>query len=184
MARQLVIHLQGGFSLINFFSYFTNLSNLFAAAVLLIDAIKGLSKHEARVDDRIRFASTVNMAVVGIVFAILLRDVDLGALLPWVNFVLHYLMPCVIVLDWLLQPPYKPIRMQHLLLTLVFPALYLAYVLARGSLTGWYPYPFLNPVNTGGYAGVAGYSAGITACFVASGWVLMKLGNRHRPARP
>lgn len=45
------------------------------------------------------------MALVGIVFGALLRDVDLGDLLPWVNTVHHYIMPVVVVLDWLYQPP-------------------------------------------------------------------------------
>jgi len=45
------------------------------------------------------------MAIVGIVYGILLRDEDLGALLPWINVVLHYVMPVVVVLDWLYQPP-------------------------------------------------------------------------------
>lgn len=32
----------------------------------------------------------VAMAVVGIVFSVPLQDTDLGTLLPWVNFVVHY----------------------------------------------------------------------------------------------
>ena len=31
VGRQLVIHVESGFSVVNFFSYFTNLSNLLAA---------------------------------------------------------------------------------------------------------------------------------------------------------
>lgn len=42
------------------------------------------------------------MVVVGIVFALLLRTMDLGSLLPWVNFLLDYVMPAVVLLDWLL----------------------------------------------------------------------------------
>ena len=49
-----------------------------------------------------------------------MRDVDLGALLPWVNFVLHYVMPVAIVLDWLLKPPVAKLQAQHLALALVF----------------------------------------------------------------
>ncbi|GGC77045.1 Pr6Pr family membrane protein [Undibacterium terreum] len=179
MGWQLAIHLGGGYSIINFFSYFTNLSNFFAALVLLFGAIQFFARKEtAGPGDLLRAASVVNMSVVGIVFAVLLRNVDLGALLPWVNFVLHTLMPCVVVLDWLLQPPTAKLGRRQLLQVLVFPAVYLAYTLLRGSSTGWYPYPFLNPAHAGGYGGVAAYSIGITLTFVFAALLLFAIGNK------
>ena len=76
---QLGIHLGFGFSVVNFFSFFTNLSNLFAATVLLLGAIGFfVSPQRLKASTRVRYISTVNMAIVGIVFAVLLRDVDLG----------------------------------------------------------------------------------------------------------
>ena len=175
---QLSIHLSHGYDVLNFFSYFTNLSNLFAAVVLLLGAyhlgVKSTAQNEA-----LRAASVANMVVVGVVFAVLLRDVDLGSLLPWINFVLHTLMPCVVVADWLLQPPRAKLGARQLLLALVFPAVYLLYVLVRGSSIGWYPYPFLNPALVGGYAGVAAYAAGLTATFVAVACLVMAVGNKR-----
>jgi len=38
IGRQLAVHVQLRLDLVNFFSYFTNLSNLFAAAVLILGA--------------------------------------------------------------------------------------------------------------------------------------------------
>ena len=175
---QLGIHFRLGFSVVNFFSFFTNLSNLFAAAVLLLGAI-GFFVNPQRLNasTRIRYISTVNMAIVGIVFAVLLRDVDLGSLLPWINFVLHYVMPCVVVLDWLLAPPERRLRSADLMSALIFPVLYLGYVVLRGYSVNWYPYPFLNPVEVGGYGIVALYSLGIALTFLAAGGSLMFLGN-------
>ena len=145
------------------------------ALLLSVFSSKGKSR------DLIRYVSTVNMIVVGLVFTILLRNVDLGALLPWVNYVLHYLMPITIVLDWLLSPPVSRLDSRNILLALAFPAAYLAYVIVRGADTGWYPYPFLDPAKVGGYGGVATYSLGIAATFVLAAWVLPALGNRiHR----
>ena len=60
----------------------------------------------------------------------------------------------------------------------MFPLLYLVYVLIRGSIIGWYPYPFLNPAQAGGYGGVTLYSLGICVAFAAIGGVLMTLGNK------
>ncbi len=178
IATQLAIHVRGGFSVLNFFSYFTNLSNLFASTVLLLGASRlSSSGGKPRVSDQLRYVSVVNMAIVGVVFAVLLRDVDLGALLPWVNVVLHYVMPCGVVLDWLLQPPQGKLGVKPMAVCQVFPMCYLAYVLYRGHLTGWYPYPFLNPANVGGYAGVGTYTAGIAIALFAASVVFLVVGN-------
>src|SRR3984893_370373 len=163
MASQLAVHVRMGASVVNFFSYFTNLSNLLAAGILLLTAKpRGASAWI----DRGRAISAMNMAVVGIVFTLLLRNEDLGALQPWVNFVLHDLMPCVVVLDWLLNPPSIRLGVRNLMQFLAFPAAYLAYCLLRGAQTGWYPYPFLNPARVNGYGGVLLYAAGITVIFL------------------
>jgi hypothetical protein len=114
-----------------------------------------------------------------VVFAVLLRNLPLGALLPWVNFVLHYLMPCVMVFDWLLWPPRQRLNLGALAACLPFPLLYLGYTLLRGRAFGWYPYPFLNPAKTGGYGGVTAYALGITALFLIVGFALLAAANRR-----
>lgn len=177
IGQQLMLHIAASYSVVNFFSYFTNLSNLLAAVVLLI-SVFGRSAMSAATLDLLRYASVVNMTVVGLVFAALLRNVDLGGLLPWVNFVLHYIMPVVIVLDWLLQPPATKLQAKHLGIAFVFPALYIGYVVLRGASMGWYPYPFLNPANVGGYGGVAMYAVGIAVTFFIAAWALLAIGNR------
>ena len=142
IATQLTIHIIAGFSIINFFSYFTNLSNLIAALVF-IGATQAITNNYNFDNDFWRAQSAINMSVVGIVFVTLLRSADLGALLPWVNFVLHYLMPIVVLFEWLLNPPKQRFGLRDALLCQIFPVLYLAYTMIRGALIGWYPYPFL-----------------------------------------
>jgi hypothetical protein len=181
IATQLVIHVSSSFSVVNFFSFYTNLSNLFAMIILLIGAFQLLLHREATVlMDLLRGAAVSQMAVVGIVFVALLRDVDLGALLPWVNTSLHYVMPVAVVIEWLLMPPQRKLGAKQLLLCQVFPVLYVAYTLVRGAIIGWYPYPFLNPANVGGYSGVAIYAIAIAVvCFAVSA-SLFALANRLR----
>ena len=174
IGQQLILHVEASYSVLNFFSYFTNLSNLCAVFVLLLSVF--FDKEKSR--DLVRYISAVNMAIVGLVFAVLLRDVDLGALLPWVNYMLHYVMPVAIVLDWLLRPPASRLRSESLFLAMAFPSAYLTYVILRGADTGWYPYPFLNPANVGGYGGVAMYACGIAAAFVLAALALLAVGNR------
>lgn len=178
IATQLAIQVRNGLSILNYFSYFTNLSNLFAAIVLLFGASRVFFGRGTRtLSDQFRYMSVVNMAIVGIVFTVLLRGVDLGSLLPWVNVVLHYVMPCAVVIDWLLQPSRVKLGVKQIGFCQVVPALYLVYVLCRGHLTGWYPYPFLNPANVGGYTGVGAYAAGIGAAFFFASSLLSVVSN-------
>ena len=180
LGRQLLVQVQMGFSVVNFFSYFTNLSNLFAALVLIGGAIqffRGADRSKSY--EVARVVSVVNMGVVGVVYVALLRNVDLGALLPWVNVVLHYVMPCVVVLDWLVQPSKPRPKLPMLLLCQIFPVIYLTYVLTRAHSTGWVPYPFLDPAKVGGYPGVASYSVGIAVTFLVASWCVLALGHKR-----
>ena len=45
--------------------------------------------------------------------------------------------------------------------------------------SAWYPYDFIDPGEVGGYGGVALYSLGITAGFLAVALVVI-LGSNHR----
>jgi hypothetical protein len=176
---QLTVHASYGFDVVNFFSYFTNLSNIFAAVVLLIGAVYLIQGRAPTANqEAIRGASVVAMAIVGVVFSVLLRNEDLGTLAPWVNFVLHYLMPVVVVVDWLVQPPTTPMGTRQIAYWLIYPFLYLVYTIIRGPQAKFYPYPFLNPAKVGGYGGVALYSLAIFVMFLVFGGILAYLANR------
>ncbi|MHA7304477.1 Pr6Pr family membrane protein [Arthrobacter sp. TMN-49] len=184
VGTQLGVHISNGFSALNFFSYFTNLGNIFAAVVLLVESVlTWRGKELGPLWHVLRCVSVVAMALVGIVFSALLREVDLGSLLPWVNTWLHYVMPVVVVADWLIQSPRKPIPLRSLWIAVLFPLAYLAYSLLRGAITGWYAYPFLNPSN-GGYGAVAITCVLIAVAFVTASVVLILLANKFRPLVP
>jgi hypothetical protein len=165
--------------LFDFFSYFTILSNIFAAIMLIIGSFYLFSKRKpTHSEDVIRSASVLYMTVTGIVFALLLSGQNLGLLLPWVNDVLHKLMPVIVIADWLYQPSRTKLQVKQSLLLLVFPLAYLGYSLIRGPIAGWYPYLFLNPSKSGGYAGVAAYCVGILVLFFVLSWLLRVSGNK------
>jgi hypothetical protein len=173
IGTQFTIHVDLGFSAVNFFSYFTNLSNLFGAVVLIGAGMRDLTRQPPSPSfDRLRYVSAVNLAIVGVVFALLLRNADLGSLQPWVNSLLHIVVPIAVVIDWFIDRPTTPITRADLVRLQLLPALYLAYVLLRGNTTGWYPYPFLNPANVGGAGGVAVYAVAIAAAFAVAGVAL------------
>lgn len=151
-----------GFSLVNFLSFFTILSNLVAAAALILAARPGSRPAWL---DRLRAASVLYLASTGLVFATLLADlpVELQLTVPWVDTVLHRVAPVLVVLDWLLDPPRHRLRVTDAAAALVPPLVWTGYTLLRGPIVDWYPYPFLDP-RPDGYPGVA-----LTCVLVAAG---------------
>jgi hypothetical protein len=99
-------------------------------------------------------------------------------------FLLHYVLPVMVLLDWLLFRPYGQARWRDLLGWMLFPLSYAALVLARGSLlTGRYPYPFLNP-NRQGWSGVGLWIVALTAGFALVGALLIAADRLRRPKMP
>jgi len=137
---------------VNFFSYFTIQSNLIGAAVLLYLAVRA-GDRSARVDWW-RGAASVYLTITFFVVIFLLSHTDVGLQLPWVDFVLHKLVPVVIVADYLIDPPRTRLSIRDGLLWLIFPLAWLGYTMIRGPIADWYPYPFLDPAD-GGYGPVA-----------------------------
>jgi hypothetical protein len=178
IVQAVFLQTEGLFNPFNYLGYFTNISNIFASVVFIFSALY-LVKHRkpSPRDDIIRGAATLYMAVTGLVYVTLLSGEDLGLLMPWVNIVTHILMPIAVIADWLFQPPLSKITFKRALLWLIFPGVYLVYSLIRGSIVGWYPYPFLNPEKVDGYGGVALYCAAILMAFLVLGWLLGKFGS-------
>ncbi len=173
IAIQAARHISAGFPLLNFVNYFTVLSNAIAGTVLLIGAYLGLiRKAPPAWYDSTRGAATLYMTVVGLVFVTLLRKEDLGNLLPWINTVHHYLMPVMMVADWVFVSPAHRPMIRDVIRWFIFPVVYVVYTLVRGAQIGWYPYPFLNPAVVGGAGVVALYVAAMLATFMALGLAL------------
>jgi hypothetical protein len=171
---QLAITVQRGGSVVNFLSFFTIDSNLLAAFVLFIVGVGALAGvAPQRSFAFLRGAATLYMVITGIVFALLLAGLEqrLQVTVPWINVVLHYVMPVVMLVDWLLFPPKFRFPFKQVLFWLVFPLLYLTYSLLRGSLVGWYPYPFLD-VPQVGWLGVIVISFAIAIGAMALAWLL------------
>lgn len=148
---QFAKHITSGFPLVNFFSYFTILANGIAGVVLLTGALFGVARRDPpRWYALARATAALFMTVVGLVFVTLLRNVDLGGLLPWINTVHHYVMPVAMLVDWISAPPRHAPSGRDMLLLFSFPLLYVVFVLVRDAATAWYPYPFFNPAAVGG----------------------------------
>ncbi len=110
-------------------------------------------------------------------FALLLADTDVDTAVVWVDRVLHRVLPVVLTIDWLIDPPSAT---HHLaagsLWWLAYPVAWVTYTMIRGALTDRYPYPFLDPAN-GGYGAVAIYTAAILVGALLAIGAIMWAGN-------
>lgn len=180
LAGSITAALITAYTSINFFFYFTILSNVLAAILMLALAIRPNLVGTLATP---RGAVTLYMTITGIVYATLLRPIeaDVGLVEPWINWVLHSLGPTAVLIDWLLFPPDRRLRTTSLWLWLVVPAAFLVVALIRGPIVGFYPYPFLDPREIG-YGGVAAYSVGILLLFLLVGVFLRWWGNERGQA--
>lgn len=167
----------------NFFSFFTILSNVSAAVVLLIAAVRFVRRRPAaghpEVDSpalatALAWVSTY-MIVTGVVYNLLLRGLPLQPeTVGWSNEILHVWGPLFLLLDVLLGSGRRRLPWTAALGAAIFPIAWIVYTLLRAPLitnptTGapfWYPYPFLDP-STGGWGSVAVYIVVIALAIVA-----------------
>lgn len=130
----------------NFFSFFTIEANLLAAFTFLVTGVAALRSRGQSQFVMLRGFATLAMTLTGIIYFLLLRGLEeqLQIPVPWVNTVLHYIIPAAIFADWIIAPPPQIVSFKRSLVWVLFPALYVPYSLIRGAIVDWYPYPFLN----------------------------------------
>ncbi|WP_102157433.1 Pr6Pr family membrane protein [Zhihengliuella halotolerans] len=181
----------------NFLSFFTIESNLLAAAVLLVAAIRSFRARGREAQDPAWLATllvcaSTYMIVTGVVYNVLLRGIELpqGQTVPWSNEVLHVVGPLVMLLDVLLAPRRRALPWAAIGVVVLYPIAWATYTLLRANtviapLSGdpwWYPYPFLDPHLQGGYGVVAAYIAAIAVLISLAGWGVIAAGRRRARA--
>ncbi|MEE1787453.1 Pr6Pr family membrane protein [Streptomyces sp. SP17BM10] len=172
----------GTTGVVNYFGYFTILSNAAAVVVLTLGGLGGLTGpagliSRRPVPDPVRGAVVLYLVITGLVYGTVLAKYPDQLTIPWVNDVLHRVVPLAVLADWLIDPPTRRLRPRTALWWLGFPLLYLLYTLLRGWAAAWYPYPFLDPGVHGGYRRVAGACALVAAAFVVVGAAVLAAGN-------
>ncbi len=179
MTYQFAASANTDFQKANFFSFFTIQSNLLAVVALFLLVLVPRERRTPLVDG-FRSGVVLYMAITGVVFALLLSGLqeELQTTIPWVDFVVHKLMPVVLVADWLVDPPRHRLPRWTVLAWLSYPLAWFGYTLVRGEVVDWYPYPFVD-VSRIGYDGVLGRSLVLAIGFAAAGAALLWLGNRR-----
>jgi hypothetical protein len=161
---------------VNYFSFFTILTNLLVALVLTFSL---------RVPDfwgrlfssaATQTGTAVYIAIVGATYSVLLRHLWIpeGAQ-KLADVLLHDVVPVAYVLYWLSFVPKAGLRWKHALLWLVYPIAYMLYTLLRGVSTGWYPYPFIDAGQLG-FPRALGNGALVLLAFFVLGLVAGAIG--------
>lgn len=156
---------------IRFFSYFTVQTNILAALVLTAFAIK-TGPEEWLVHPFVRSAVATYILMVGIIYDTVLRPLEpMQNVASFTNIVMHYAMPLAYLVFCLICVRKAGLRWYDPLLWTIYPLFYLGFVLVRGKMSGFYPYPFID-AKALGYAGVAANTAGLLAVCAAIGFCL------------
>jgi len=168
-------------SVVNFFSYFTVLSNTAAVAMLTMLAANP-DRDGSLFFATFRGAVSLYMAVTGLVYLTILYPqlVDVGVPEPWIDLSIHVIGPTLVVADWIYDRPPPDLPTRTVGIWLVFPATYLAYSLIRGPIADWYPYPLLDPDASGGYGEVVTWSLIVLVVILGFSFLFYWWGNRRR----
>lgn len=147
-------------TIIRFFSFFTILTNILTAlcfTYMLLKPVSGLGNFFTRAATLT--AITVYITVVGLIYNVVLRFLwsPKGLQFP-VDELLHSVIPVLFILYWLLFVPKQALKWKEIFRWMIYPALYCIFILIRGAIAGFYPYPFID-VNQLGYTKVV-YNTG------------------------
>lgn len=160
-----------------YLGYFTILTNVLAALALTA-AARGshgvLSRFFTRPD--VHTAIAMSIVIVAAIYNLMLRQ--LWQPHGWqivADNVLHVVMPALFLLHWWLAVPKATLRWPQVMVWQLYPAAYFAYVLVRGAVNHWYPYPFLD-VNTLGYLHALTNACAVLLVFVLVALLLVALG--------
>ena len=139
-------------TIVRYFSFFTILTNILVAVcctILLLNKMNGLFNFFS--NPKTIAAITVYITVVGLVYNLILRFLwKPQGLQLLVDELLHTLIPVLFIFFWLLFLPKAGLKTKDILPWLMYPFIYIIYILIMGAFSGFYPYPFID-VKTIGY---------------------------------
>ena len=170
--------------LINFFSFFTVLTNTLAVVVLSYALVRRDSAAKRFfLAPGISSGIAVSIVVVGLAYSLLLRHLWQPEGFQWVaDELLHDVMPVLFCIYWWRCVPKGSLRLKHIGAWVIYPLIYFGYVLLRGHLLGQYQYPFID-VDTLGYPQVFVNAGGILAGFVAVALAVVGLDKQLKSPR-
>ena len=167
--------------LLRFVSYFTILTNTLVAVYYGMHHRYGERAWVTR--PGALTAVTAFILIVGIVYQVVLRWTWSPTGWQWVvDELLHSVVPIYALIYFVLFVGREDLRFRSVLPWMAYPLVYFALVLLRGSVSGFYPYPFVD-VTTLGYPRVWQNALFITGFALLVIAVLILLGKRRTRSR-
>ena len=157
--------------LIDYFSFFTIETNLLVALVLTIYCARPQAA-QFLTRPSVKSALVVYIIIVGVVYAVLLRNLwHPHGLQLLADVVLHDAIPFLYPFYWLAFLPKGSLRWSDPSWWLVYPVLYFLYSMLRGAAYGIYLYPFFDAAQLG-FARVSMNAIVLLAVFFGLGVIL------------
>lgn len=133
-----------------FFGYFTVLTNLLVAFCLTFILFTHGKWRRFFSRFSVQTAITVYIFIVGLGYNLLLRHLyHMKGLQAIVNEIQHVVVPALFTLFWIICIPKERLHWNNMIPWMIYPFVYLFLALLRGSMDGFYPYPFLDVSNLG-----------------------------------
>ncbi len=165
------------------FAYFTVQANILVIVVMVWMLWVPQARRPAWFD-HVRGAITAYIVLTGLVYAVLLAEPDevWSWSIEYTNAAQHRIIPWLVALDWLLVPTARRIRFARGAWWMLYPLAFLVFSWLRGGLVdGWFPYPFLDPGEHGGWAGLVWPTGQVLIAFLIGIFVVAGVGRlRHR----
>ncbi len=166
--------------LVDFASYFTNTTGVLVTAVAMLALVRPASK---LAQPGAVAAAATYVLVVAVTYQWLLRGESHG-LGVVTNAGLHRALPALVILLWLVFTPKAGLRWREPVVWIIYPAVYMIWILARGAAIHRYPYFFADAGKLG-YPRALANGVGFLAVFYGLGLAAVALGRLrpvHKPA--
>jgi len=136
-----------GATLVQYFSYYTILTNIMIAWVCTVLFIR---REDTSGRKKVLTAILVYILTVGLTYNLMLRSLwKPEGLQLLADNLLHSIIPLLYLVFWLLFVKKHTLQWNNFLPWLIYPLLYLIYVMIRGAIFGVYPYPFIDVAQIG-----------------------------------
>ena len=158
-------------TIIRFFSFFTILTNTLVAVYFTLQLF---SKKEPKSGGLT--AVTLYITIVGLVYQIVLRPIwNPEGMQMFVDELLHSIVPVCVLIYWMLFENKRTVKWNQIPKWLIYPLIYLVFILIRGNLSNFYPYPFVNVYELG-MSTVLLNSVILMVVFIVIATILLGLG--------
>ncbi|MBQ8094489.1 MAG: hypothetical protein IJ242_13085 [Clostridia bacterium] len=167
------------------FTFFTQLSNLFAAAVTALQLIYRNDIRRSQALKPVKYQASVSILVTFLVYLFVLAPMMPGGILAayaqdhYASLCLHVITPLLTVTDFLVNDWAYPWKRRHILYAAIPPVIYLFFILLLGRLgLRWggnlpAPYFFLNYEAAAGWFGILPETAGYTSTGIGVFYIIL-----------